>query len=121
MQDTAGQVIRYLVVNARCTDCGGDFRTEDIHVLAQPSLREWDVAAVCHGCRTLTLIRAVVQVEPDCPDVESETRGELTAAEVRYFDRKEPVSKDDVLDVAEFLERFDGDFRELFSQERDGP
>jgi hypothetical protein len=117
VEGTADRVIRFLVENARCTDCGGDFRSEDVYVLDERDRREWDLGAVCHGCHTLTLIRAIV--EPD--GVETRARhaiaSELTPAERRHFRALGPLNQDDVLDVAAFLTTFHGDFRELFGRE----
>lgn len=118
MEGTADRVIRFLVQNARCTDCGGDFHTEDVYVLDERDMREWDLGAVCHSCHTLTLIRAIV--EPEGVETSTPARiTELTQAEHTHFDDLAPIAADDVLDVVEFLEGFDGDFRELFGREPD--
>ena len=44
---------------------------------------------------------------------------ELTKAEVQRFRSLPPIDEDYVLDVAEFLDDFDGDFRGFFGQESD--
>jgi hypothetical protein len=52
----------------------------------------------------------------DAPRRPARPPTELTVAERAYFLGLEPVDADDVLDVAEFLAAFDGDFRGLFSR-----
>jgi hypothetical protein len=119
MERTAERVVRFLVDNARCTDCGGRYQAEDVYILAQRDRREWDLAAVCHDCHTLSLIRAIVRTPTtdDAPDGPPLHVSELTAAEQRHFRALEPVEEDDVLDVSAFLAEFDGDFRGLFGRE----
>jgi hypothetical protein len=101
-----------------------------VYVLAQLDLRIWDLAAVCHGCYTLSVVRAVVRPQGDQvtahvaedgssspPRIEYDR--ELTKAEARHFGALPPVDMDDVLDVSQFLQGFDGDFRGFFGQEPD--
>lgn len=118
MEGTADRVIRFLVENARCTDCDGDFRAEDVYILDERDMREWDLGAVCHQCHTLTLIRAVVDAEGR-RSRDASRLSELTKAERKHFRGLEPIDKNDVLDVTAFLADFDGDFRELFGREPD--
>ena len=124
----ANRIIRFLVDNAHCAECGAHYHEEDVYVLGQLDLRIWDLAAVCHGCYTLSVVRAVVRPQADKVKAEvaydtvrtaqrSGALHELTAAEVRHFDDLPPIGVDDVLDVSEFLSEFDGDFRGFFGQE----
>ncbi len=124
MNSTAERIIRVLLEEAHCTECGHGYHVEDVHVLRELDERIWDLAAVCNHCYTLSLIRAVVR-----PNDDEEARGggrseprirltsELTSAERRYFSDVPPVDVDDVLDVSAFLTSFDGDFRSLFGQD----
>lgn len=117
MGRTADRVIRFLVEHARCADCAGTFRTEDVHVLCEDDLTVWDLGAVCHDCRTLTLLRAVVSsLRPEGTPTPREPAGvdELTPMERRHFASLDAVAQDDVSEVAAFLRDFDGDFRALF-------
>lgn len=145
MADTADRVVRFLIANACCTECDASYHLEDVHVLNQIRGRVWDLAAVCHVCLTLSIVRAVVRTPPDLghahqapsadhPGAESAesaqvsgldgSRGripvslhEMTAAERSHFGSLPPIDVDDVLDVTAFLEDFNGDFRCLFSRE----
>ncbi|MCE7939911.1 hypothetical protein DCC79_14330 [bacterium] len=124
MSSTTERIIRVLLDEARCTECGSAYHAEDVHVLRQVDERMWDLAVVCNGCYTLSLIRAIVKPNaagvpagraPVVPEVELVT--ELTRAERRYFSDLPPVEVDDVLDMSAFLAEFDGDFRDLFGQD----
>ena len=144
MADTADRVVRFLIENACCSECDAGYHLEDVHVLNQVRGRIWDLAAVCHECYTLSLVRAIVRTPPDLhhasepasavdhleigknethhgADRSSVTVQELTAAERRRFRSLPPIDRDDVLDVTAFLASFDGDFRCLFSREPGDP
>jgi hypothetical protein len=128
MASTADQIIRVLLQQARCTDCDCAYRVEDVHVLRQSNERVWDLAAVCHRCYTMSLIRAVVQAPGSRALPSIRARGlaisvatELTMAERKRFACLSPVGSDDVLDLHDFLEDFDGDFRGLFGRDGDEP
>jgi hypothetical protein len=114
---SADRVIRFLVEHARCADCDGRFHAEDVHILAAEGRRIWDLAAVCHECHTLTLLRAVVS-PPSAEGIPTPAGEagvtELTPLERRRFAGLTPVCEDDVLDVSAFLRDFDGDFGRLF-------
>jgi len=125
MNSTAERIIRVLLTEAHCTECGHGYHAEDVHVLRELDERIWDLAAVCNHCYTLSLIRAVVH--PTETDEEGligapaqprvRFTSELTSAERRYFAEAPAVDTDDVLDVTAFLSSFDGDFRTLFGQD----
>jgi len=130
-EQTADRVVRFLVDHARCTECQGCYRVEDVHVLHETGGRVWDLAAVCHTCFTLSIVRAIVRDDGDSPRDDGAGIGdvvgnlewgragsrELTAAERKRFANLPPVDADDVLDMVAFLGGFDGDFRGLFSRE----
>ena len=123
MESTSDRVVRFLIEHARCNDCGAEYRVEDVHILSQTAERIWDLAAVCHSCYGLSLRRAIVKPGADEPKARYEMRrlDELTTAERRRFQGLPSLERDDVLDMAQFLEGFDGDFRGLFSSESDEP
>jgi hypothetical protein len=118
MSSVVGEVIQYLVAHRRCSGCGAAFQPENVHVIHQPARWTWDLAAVCHDCHTLTMVSAVVRPD-DPPRRRLRLATELTPSERAYFRDLAPVDADDVLDVAEFLGAFDGDFRGLFSRNPD--
>lgn len=123
MESTSDRVVRFLIEHARCNDCGADYHVEDVHILSQTAERIWDLAAVCHACYGLSLLRAIVKPGATEPRARYEmvARDELTSAERRRFRRMPALERDDVLDMTAFLSDFDGDFRGLFSLESDEP
>lgn len=116
MARVVDEVIQFLVAHRPCPECGRRFRPENVHVLDQPERWTWDLAAVCHGCHTMTMVSAEVRPEPAPPVRAAGRFSELTPSERAYFAGLEPVAVDDVLDMVELLAAFDGDFRALFSR-----
>jgi hypothetical protein len=129
------KIIRFLVTHAHCTECGSHYRAEDVYVLVRSGRHIWDLAAVCHQCYTLSVVRAVVRPHRGDGDPTSDGEGllatgsdvpdarlsEFTSEELLRFRTLGPIDADDVLDVSRFLESFDGDFHALFAEERDAP
>ena len=126
----AQRVVRFLVDNARCGECGSAYHAEDVYVLDQVNKRVWELAAVCPGCLSVWLVKAVVRTSDVPADddgggvriaARSRSITELTPAEERHFSSLSPIGVDDVLDVSQFLAGFDGDFWAYFGQESDSP
>lgn len=128
----ADKIIRFLVTHAHCTECGARYRVEDVYVLQQAGQHVWDLAAVCHQCYTLSIVRAVVRPHgrpvaagevgtalPD--DAAPPAWSELNADEARRFAVLAPIGAADVRAAGRFLSAFDGDFHGLFGGEADGP
>ena len=113
MQVTSALVVERLVASRRCSQCGGSYDPEDVHVLARRGTGIWELAAVCRDCCTLSLIRAVARRSPR-PAPRCPWFGELTAAEQHRFGLLPPIRRNDVLDATAFLAAFDGDFQSLF-------
>ena len=104
-------VIRGLVseYNVSCSACGTRFRRSGLRVIGHEQ-DVFQVSARCPHCQTVS----VLTVKLDTGGLV--TSLELTSDEQQRFASSLPVSADDVLDVAEFLATFDGDFKALFAQ-----
>jgi hypothetical protein len=100
--------IKYLVTRIRCAVCETRYRAEDIHILVHRG-DSWLMAVECHECHTQGLVFAVVQEGKAEPVVK-----ELTPQEQAKFRGMLPLDADDVLDVHQFLQDFNGDFVRLF-------
>jgi hypothetical protein len=133
MESPTERIIRHLVRNTRCAECGTSYHAEDVYVLEQRGKAVWILGAVCHDCFELSLIRAEMPTSAEAaaptdsagtlrplprrltPRLEHES--EISPAEQRRFRRLEPIAVDDVLDLSQFLAHFDGDFARLFHEE----
>jgi hypothetical protein len=126
MESSENQIKRIVLDRMdRCGICHRSFEPEDVHVLSRkPDF--WMMLVQCTDCHAKSFVAAVMkdgdprearlalrqlteQAESGTVTIEAESGEEL----IEYA---EPVSAHDVLEMHEFLNSFDGDFRKLFAQ-----
>jgi hypothetical protein len=126
MESSENQIKRIVLDRMdRCGICHRSFEPEDVHVLSRkPDF--WMMLVQCTDCHAKSFVAAVMkdgdprearlalrqlteQAESGTVTIEAESGEEL----IEYA---EPVSAHDVLEMHEFLDSFDGDFRKLFAQ-----
>lgn len=123
--DTSEKQIKRIVLDRmeRCSVCHRGFEPDDVHVLSRKS-DMWMLMVSCGECQARNFVAAVIgdgdaeeaqlalrrlgeeHIRPRI-DVEPEAEGEA----------REPISVDDVLEIHEFLQSFDGDFQALFREQ----
>ena len=99
-----------LSVLETCSQCHQPYELQDIRIVGRHG-NLWVLAVSCSHCDAQAFVAAVVSDS----DVEEATGESASPAAMGS-----PVTVDDVLDMHEFLESFDGDFHALFSGRRDG-
>jgi hypothetical protein len=105
-------LIKKLVASMKCGACGQCYELDNIDVLGhQGDL--WFLSAFCSVCQAQYLMAAVIKEERI-----SEVITDLTEAELDKFSNAGVVTADEILDMHNFLEDFDGDVSQLFSQDR---
>lgn len=106
----------------RCSVCHRGFEPDNVHVLSRKS-DMWMLMVSCGECHARNFVAAVIG-DGDAEEAQLALR-RLGEEHVRSsgdidpeddVEPNEPVSVDDVLEVHEFLQGFDGDFRALFGQ-----
>ena len=103
-------LIKKLVASIKCGACGQRYDVDNINVLGhQEDL--WFVNAICPACQTRCLVAAVIK-EEKIPQLITD----LTEAEIDRFRNAGKLTADEVLDMHNFLNDFDGDFSQLLSQ-----
>jgi len=132
--DSEGQ-IKQIVLDRieRCAVCHREFQAEDIKVISRrPDV--WTMLVECTDCHARNFVAAVMnEGDPqaaqlalrrlteeaitrgriDLEDAEPDTDAEL-AQELAAAPGTPPVSAGDVVDMHEFLQDFDGDFKRIF-------
>ena len=103
--------IKKVMTSAKCSGCGQRYEEENIEVLGHHE-DMWFLSVYCVPCRAQYLVTAVID-EEGAP----ETFTDLSAAELEKFQDAESLKVDEVLDMHSFLQKFDGDFSRLFSEE----
>ena len=122
--DTTEKQIKRIVLDRmeRCSVCHRGFEPDDVQVLSRKS-DMWMLMVSCGECHARNFVAAVIG-DGDAEEAQLALRrlGEehlrsrletVAAADVEDI-ASEPVSIDDVLEIHEFLQGFEGDFRQLF-------
>ena len=120
--DTSETQIKRIVLDRmeRCSVCHRGFEPDDVHVLSRKA-DMWMLMVSCGECHARNFVAAVIG-DGDAEEAqlalrrlgEEHVRSRLDI-EPESEAAGEPVSVDDVLEVHEFLQGFDGDFQRLFS------
>lgn len=109
-----------LSVLEECSQCYYPHSLDDFQVVGRRD-GLWVLRVHCTACHAEVYVAAVVG-EAGFDVAETDGIDWLEAADVlvedEIEDEPEPVTVDDVLDMHEFLETFDGDFHALFARRR---
>jgi hypothetical protein len=120
--DTSEKQIKRIVLDRmeRCSVCHRGFEPDDVHVLSRKS-DMWMLMVSCGECQARNFVAAVIG-DGDAEEAQLALRrlGEehvRTRTDIEPEDEGEPgepVSVDDVIEVHQFLQGFDGDFKAPF-------
>ena len=120
--DTSEKQIKRIVLDRmeRCSVCHRGFEPDDVHVLSRKS-DMWMLMVSCGECQARNFVAAVIG-DGDAEEAQLALRrlGEehvRTRTGIEPEDDGvpgEPVSVDDVIEIHQFLQEFDGDFKALF-------
>ena len=119
--DTDKQIKRIVLDRMeRCSVCHRGFEPDDVHVLSRKS-DMWMLMVSCGECQARNFVAAVIG-DGDAEEAQLALRrlGEEHIRTSRDIETEapeepqDPVSVDDVLEIHEFLQGFDGDFQALF-------
>jgi hypothetical protein len=120
--DTSEKQIKRIVLDRmeRCSVCHRGFEPEDVHVLSRKS-DMWMLMVSCGECQARNFVAAVIG-DGDAEEAQLALRrlGEehvRTRTGIEPEDEGvpgDPVSVDDVIEIHQFLQGFDGDFKALF-------
>jgi hypothetical protein len=116
MESSENQIKRIVLDRMdRCGICHRSFEPEDVHVLSRkPDF--WMMLVQCTDCHAKSFVAAVMK-DGDPREARLALRQLTEQAESGTVTiEAEPVSAHDVLEMHEFLESFDGDFRKLFAE-----
>jgi hypothetical protein len=123
--DTSEKQIKRIVLDRmeRCSVCHRGFEPDDVHVLSRKS-DMWMLMVSCGECQARNFVAAVIG-DGDAEEAQLALRrlGEehvRTRSSIEPEEEGtpgEPVSVDDVIEIHQFLQGFDGDFKALFQDQ----
>jgi hypothetical protein len=116
--DASEKQIKRIVLDRmeRCSVCHRLFESDDVHVLSRKA-DMWMLMVSCNECQARNFVAAVIG-DGDAEEAQLALRrlGEEHVRSRTRIDAEptaepfEPVNVDDVLEIHEFLQGFDGDF-----------
>jgi hypothetical protein len=117
MEHDQSSEVRRIVLSVveDCVHCRQRFSLDDMRVVGRNG-NLWVLAVRCPECASQSFVAAVVGEHDDGTTIEAAAIDLIEEEDVEQAGGAEPVSVDDVLDMHEYLEEFDGDFLRLFSR-----
>ena len=103
-------LIRQIVANVTCAICGHHFGKSDFQVVGRRG-NVWAMRVDCRECRTRALLFAVVS-----EGATQTAYTDLTPEDWERFKDSPPISTNDVVEVHEYMQRYDGDFSEILEE-----
>src|SRR5829696_8127261 len=119
--DTSERQIKRIVLERmdRCAVCHRSFGPDDVHVLSRkPDV--WMMVVQCVDCQARNFVAALIgdsdpaEARSALRQLSVEHQSEIVEVEPEVEDAGDPVSVDDLIDMHEFLNSFDGNFQTLF-------
>ena len=102
--------IEHLLKTLNCSSCDAKYTEEDIHIIATTN-NEGLFEARCPECGASTILTVMLSPEPSIiENAPNEAVGEMSSLPRTH----RGISQNDVLDMKNFLGRFDGNFKKLF-------
>ena len=106
-------LVKQLVTASRCEICGQYYEEENINILGHED-EMWVLHICCGSCHSQSLLAALID-EKSGPEAEKKF-SDLTEQETQIFNNV-IITADDVLDMYLFLDRYEGDVHQLFTQD----
>lgn len=106
--------VAHLKKTSKCTHCEEKYVDEHIHVLATTQ-HEGLFELKCAKCAISTLVTVVLSRDMQ---VKSKRPGKAKDSQITTHQNKNSISENDILDIKNFLTKFDGNFKKLFSREQ---
>lgn len=121
MEHDQSSEVRRIVLSVveDCIQCQQRFSLDDMRIVGRNGSL-WVLAVRCPECASQSFVAAVVGEHDDGTTVEAAAIDLIDEdsyhSEQAHGEPVDPVEVDDVLDMHEFLDEFDGNFLRLFSR-----
>ncbi|MDD4875908.1 MAG: hypothetical protein PHQ86_02070 [Dehalococcoidales bacterium] len=105
------QIIKRFMTSIKCSVCGQHYDIDDVQILDHKE-NLWFFSVSCSNCKTQCLVAAVIKEDRKPSGIT-----DLTEVELDKFRNLDNITTNEVLDMHSFLESFNGDFTQLFSED----
>lgn len=103
-------LIRQIAKHVTCTTCGHHFALNDIEFVGRRE-NVWAMRVNCRECRTKALLFAVVN-----KGTARSIYSDLAPEDWDRFKDSPAISVDDVIQVHEYIQAYDGDFTDILEE-----
>lgn len=100
-------VVKHLKKTSKCLQCGSGYDLEDISIIASTKT-EGLFETRCKKCECSTIVTVML-----APELEIKNQKMKEASQARTHGG---ISQNDILDMKNFLNNFDGNFKKIFSK-----
>jgi len=97
--------IKHLIKTAKCPECKGKYKTSDVNVIATTQM-EGLFEIRCSKCMISSIVTVLIGASSDVEILNSANREHRS------------ISENDILDMKNFLNKFDGNFKKIFSNQK---
>ncbi len=104
------RLIKKLVSTVKCNVCGAHYEINNIEIVGHQD-GTWFLNIFCPTCDRESFVAAIIKKEKA-----QEIITDLTEEEFNAPVRAKLINSDDLLDLHNFLKKFDGDFIQLFGR-----
>lgn len=102
------KVIKHLQKTCTCLQCKSKYDVKDIHTIATTKI-EGLFEVKCKKCNCSTIVTVLLAKGAEIKDAKIESAPKR---------KHRKISQNDVLDIKNFLSRFDGNFKRIFTQKK---
>jgi hypothetical protein len=111
------KLIKKFMTSIKCSVCGQSYEVDCVEILGHQE-DVWFLDVFCPFCETECLVAALINGGKNKPRSKTRMRAasDLTTSETGRFKNIGKPSKDDMLDMHNFLKEFNGEFDRLFAK-----
>ncbi len=102
--------LKHLAKTSSCLHCKAKYELDDINVVATTKT-EGLFEMQCTNCKTSTIVTVLL-----APEIEVKNQNSQNSQ--RQHQGIQEISENDVLDIKNFLNKFDGNFKRIFTSEK---
>jgi hypothetical protein len=99
-------VIKHLQKTCTCLSCKAKYKLEDINIIATTKT-EGLFETSCKKCGCSTIVTVLLTPEMEVKDQKMQNQRKHGG-----------ITKNDILDIKNFLNKFDGDFKKIFTKNK---
>jgi len=98
--------VKHIRETCKCMQCDAKFKKSDIHIIAATNI-EGLFELRCTKCFSTTIVTVTNTSEPEI------TEQQAADEALPFISKNRSVTHDDILDIKNFLSKFDGNFKKI--------